>query len=166
MAAFFGDTGVSAGEVLKHLYTIGMVKNTMRKRVLGRVDSKAISPVIATVILVAITIVVALAFAFWASGLVASFQATERLEVRVLHVGPTNVTIQIRNVGSNDVVITDITTLQQGTPVSDLITASFSLTPGETTRISSAHGANPGTTFQVVVVTSSGNAYYATGTVP
>jgi flagellin-like protein len=137
----------------------------MRKRVLGRVDSKAISPVIATVILVAITIVVALAFAFWASGLVASFQATERLEVRVLHVGPTKVTIQVRNVGSNDVEITDVITLQQGEELSS-ITGGFTLGPGASTRFSGDHGASRGTTFQVVVITSSGNAYYATGTVP
>jgi flagellin-like protein len=141
----------------------------MRKRVLGRVDSKAISPVIATVILVAITIVVALAFAFWASGLVASFQATERLEVRVLHVGPSTVTIQIRNVGSNDVVITDVITLQQGTSIGTInlpATPGSTLSPGASVRATGSHGASRGTTFQVVVITSSGNAYYATGAVP
>jgi flagellin-like protein len=141
----------------------------MRKRVLGRVDSKAISPVIATVILVAITIVVALAFAFWASGLVSSFQATERLEVRVLHVGPSSVTIQIRNTGSNDVVITDIMTLQQGTVKNTITipaTPGNTLAPGSSVRIDGSHNAARGTTFQVVVITSSGNAYYATGTVP
>jgi flagellin-like protein len=141
----------------------------MRKRVLGRVDSKAISPVIATVILVAITIVVALAFAFWASGLVSSFQATERLEVRVLHVGPSSVTIQIRNTGSNDVVITDIMTLQQGTVKNTITipaTPGNTLAPGASVRIEGSHNAARGTTFQVVVITSSGNAYYATGTVP
>jgi flagellin-like protein len=138
----------------------------MRKRVLGRVDSKAISPVIATVILVAITIVVALAFAFWASGLVASFQATERLEVRVLHVGPDQVTIQIRNVGSNDVEITDVITLQQGTSIGTIAGAVTELSPGQSVRASGSHGASRGTTFQVAVITSSGNAYYATGTVP
>jgi flagellin-like protein len=132
-------------------------------------DSKAISPVIATVILVAITIVVALAFAFWSSGLVASFQATERLEVRVLHVGPSTVTIQIRNTGSNDVVITDIMTLQQGTVKSTITipnTPGSILSPGLSVRVTGNHGADRGTTFQVVVITSSGNAYYATGTVP
>jgi flagellin-like protein len=138
----------------------------VRKRVLGRVDSKAISPVIATVILVAITIVVALAFAFWASGLVSSFQATERLEVRVLHVGPAQVTIQIRNVGSNDVVITDVITLQQGTSIGTIGGAVATLSPGQSVRANGSHGAARGTTFQVAVITSSGNAYYATGTVP
>jgi flagellin-like protein len=137
----------------------------MRKRVLGRVDSKAISPVIATVILVAITIVVALAFAFWASGLVSSFQATERLEVRIISVGPDQMTIQIRNTGSRDVVITDLLTLQQGTT---LLSTSLNstLNPGSTLRDSFSHSASRGTSFEVVVITSSGNAYYASGTVP
>jgi flagellin-like protein len=139
----------------------------MRKRVLGRVDSKAISPVIATVILVAITIVVALAFAFWASGLVASFQATERLEVRIIHVGPEGgkVTIHIRNTGSNDVFITEIMTLQRGTSIA-AGPSGFGLTPGSSTRISFDHGVSRGQSFEVAVITSTGNAYYATGTVP
>jgi flagellin-like protein len=137
----------------------------MRKRVLGRVDSKAISPVIATVILVAITIVVALAFAFWASGLVASFQATERLEVRIISVGPDKMTIQIRNIGSRDVVVTDVLTLQQGTTIaSSSLGSTFS--PGSVLRTTMSHGASRGTSFEVAVITSSGNAYYATGTVP
>jgi flagellin-like protein len=142
-------------------------RNTMRKRVLGRVDSKAISPVIATVILVAITIVVALAFAFWASGLVSSFQATERLEVRIIHVGPTAFTFQIRNTGSRDVVITDVFTLQQGNTLTSISLDDTQLSPGEIVRaINKPHGASRGTSFEVVIVTSSGNAYYATGTVP
>jgi flagellin-like protein len=137
----------------------------MRKRVLGRVDSKAISPVIATVILVAITIVVSLAFAFWASGLVSSFQATERLEVRIISVGPNQVTIQIRNTGSRDVVVTDVLTLQQGTTKGSLALGS-NFSPGSTLLISLNHNAARGTSFEVVVITSSGNTYYATGTVP
>jgi flagellin-like protein len=139
----------------------------MRKRVLGRVDSKAISPVIATVILVAITIVVALAFAFWSSGLVTAFQQTERLEVRIIHTGPQGgkVHVHIRNTGSSTVTITDVITLQGGEQKGSYGTA-IDLTPGASARFSFNHGVNKGQSFEVAVITASGNTYYATATVP
>jgi flagellin-like protein len=137
----------------------------MRKRVLGRVDSKAISPVIATVILVAITIVVALAFAFWASGLLAAFQQTERLEVKILMVGATQATVHIRNMGSNDVTVTDIFIMQQGT-TKGTVAAPGTLSPGSSMRLFFTHGVSKGASFELVVITASGNIYTATGTVP
>jgi P pilus assembly chaperone PapD len=124
--------------------------------------------VIATVILVAITIVVALAFAFWASGLVTAFQQTERLEVRIIHTGPDggNVHIHIRNTGSGSVTITDVITLQQGTQKASYATVPIALAPGASTRFSFAHGVGKGQSFEVAVITASGNTYYATATVP
>ena len=46
----------------------------------GRKNS-GISPVVATVILVAVAIVIAIAVAFWASGLVGVFTRFEKLEI-------------------------------------------------------------------------------------
>jgi flagellin-like protein len=138
----------------------------MRSRVRSA-GRKAVSPVIATVILVAVTIVVSLAVAFWLSGIVASTQQTERLEVRVVHTGPQKVHLHVRNLGSGTVSITEVLVLQQGNTVEDAESVdSFSLTPGGSTRLVFDHGVGAGQSFEVVLVTASGNQYRATATTP
>jgi len=83
-----------------------------------RRNSSGISPVVATVILVAIAIVIAIAVAFWASGLVGIFTRFEKVEIRTAYAevaqatdGEGNVyhiNLKIANTGSADVVIDDI----------------------------------------------------------
>jgi FlaG/FlaF family flagellin (archaellin) len=60
-----------------------------------------ISPVVATVILVAVAIVIAIAVAFWASGLVGVFTRFEKLEiVSAVMTDENEFTVRIRNTGS------------------------------------------------------------------
>jgi flagellin-like protein len=66
----------------------------------GRKNS-GISPVVATVILVAVAIVIAIAVAFWASGLVGVFTRFEKLEIQsAVMTSPTTFEVRIRNTGS------------------------------------------------------------------
>jgi flagellin-like protein len=66
----------------------------------GRKKS-GISPVVATVILVAVAIVIAIAVAFWASGLVGVFTRFEKLEIQsAVMTSPTTFEVRIRNTGS------------------------------------------------------------------
>jgi flagellin-like protein len=68
----------------------------------GRKKS-GISPVVATVILVAVAIVTAIAVAFWASGLVGVFTRFEKLEiVSAIMTDEDTFTVRIRNTGSAD----------------------------------------------------------------
>jgi len=69
-----------------------------------------ISPVVATVILVAVAIVIAIAVAFWASGLVGIFTRFEKLEITsaVYDAGVGNVELRVRNTGSSPATIDDI----------------------------------------------------------
>jgi flagellin-like protein len=66
----------------------------------GRKNS-GISPVVATVILVAVAIVIAIAVAFWASGLVGVFTRFEKLEIQsAVMTDSTTFEVRIRNTGS------------------------------------------------------------------
>ena len=71
-----------------------------------------ISPVVATVILVAIAIVIAIAVAFWATGLVGIFTRFEKVEIRTAYAtvqgDQYQITLDIANTGSADVTIDDI----------------------------------------------------------
>jgi len=71
-----------------------------------------ISPVVATVILVAIAIVIAIAVAFWATGLVGIFTRFEKVEIRTAYATVQGnqyiIRLSIANTGSADVTIDDI----------------------------------------------------------
>jgi len=69
-----------------------------------------ISPVVATVILVAVAIVIAIAVAFWASGLVGIFTRFEKLEITSAVYDPAAMQVEllVRNTGSSPATIDDI----------------------------------------------------------
>ncbi|MCS6788634.1 MAG: hypothetical protein NZ733_05015 [Aigarchaeota archaeon] len=70
---------------------------------------KAISPVVATVILVAVAIVIAIAVAFWASGLVGVFTRFEKLEiVSAVMIDDNTFRVRLRNTGSADTSIIQV----------------------------------------------------------
>ena len=77
-----------------------------------RRSSSGISPVVATVILVAIAIVIAIAVAFWASGLVGVFTRFEKLEIRSSYAeaGADGYTVHLTvfNSGSSNATIDEI----------------------------------------------------------
>lgn len=76
-----------------------------------------ISPVVATVILVAIAIVIAIAVAFWATGLVGIFTRYEKIEIVAAYYNPhlggegeeeEGVVLIAKNTGSADATIDDV----------------------------------------------------------
>ncbi|MEM2431643.1 MAG: archaellin/type IV pilin N-terminal domain-containing protein [Candidatus Bathyarchaeia archaeon] len=92
-------------------------------------DRRGISPVVATVILVAVTIVVAVAVAYWMGGLTAIYTRFEKLEITAAYAEQWekeednittsqyyNITLNIKNSGSADATIDNI--LLNGKPPS------------------------------------------------
>jgi FlaG/FlaF family flagellin (archaellin) len=135
------------------------------------VRSKAgISPVVATVILVAVAIVIAIAVAFWASGLVSVFTRFEKIEIQSAYVDGTNVVLIARNTGSSVAVVDMI--LANGAPcVTDV---GSTLTIGDTfsTQLPVGPCAGGGTiqsggiTNEIALHTTSGKTYPVAVLVP
>ncbi|MEM3806749.1 MAG: archaellin/type IV pilin N-terminal domain-containing protein [Thermoproteota archaeon] len=79
-------------------------------------DKRGISPVITTVILVAVGIALAVAIGLWMSGLVSTFTRFEKLEITSAYAIATNTTngsgwsvyVTVKNTGSADATITSI----------------------------------------------------------
>jgi len=80
-------------------------------------DKRGISPVVATVILVAVTIVVAVAVAYWMGGIAGLYTRFEKMEVTTAYAtysssigtdGGWNVTISFKNMGSADATIVSL----------------------------------------------------------
>jgi flagellin-like protein len=127
----------------------------------GRKKS-GISPVVATVILVAVAIVIAIAVAFWASGLVGVFTRFEKIEIQAAYWDGSNVVLIARNTGSSMAVVDMI--LANGAPC---ITTSVPLSIGASTTLSvSACAAGlggsiitGGVTNEIALHTTSGKTY-------
>jgi flagellin-like protein len=100
----------------------------MSRRLVRRKD-RAVSPVIATIILVAVAIVMAIAVAYWALGLGGTFTRYEKVEIMAMYANKTtteeetegwNITAYLRNTGSAAATINMI--LINGKPL-DVINA-------------------------------------------
>jgi flagellin-like protein len=75
-------------------------------------NKRGISPVVATVILVAVTIVVAVAVAYWMGGLTSIYTRFEKLEITSIYAeyldSKWNITIALKNTGTADATIDNI----------------------------------------------------------
>jgi FlaG/FlaF family flagellin (archaellin) len=118
-----------------------------------------ISPVVATVILVAVAIVIAIAVAFWASGLVGVFTRFEKLEiVSAVMTGGNTFQVVIRNTGSADSAIIQVVVQGRaiGTPASP-----FPLGVGQsrTCTVTVTPAPPPGVTVELSFYSSGGKTY-------
>jgi len=142
------------------------------------IRKRGISPVIATVILVAIAIVISIAAAFWMTGLLSSFTSYEKIEIRyiyasrdanaytvkltVANTGPATATIQELRI--NDKELSDIST-----SITIDITTPYILNSGGTVDITisglTTSDFPPGTSIKISVITSV-SSYDRTVTLP
>ena len=77
-------------------------------------SKKALSPVVAAIILIAVTVAVSIAVAVWMGSLSFNFMATENLSITKVtfatgNLTHTSATVSVRNTGTSDVIITDAT---------------------------------------------------------
>jgi flagellin-like protein len=70
-------------------------------------SKKALSPVVATIILIAVTVAVSIATAVWMGSFTFNFMPTEQLAITSLDFGPTDTTIMVnvQNTGTVDIII-------------------------------------------------------------
>ncbi len=140
-------------------------------------SKSGISPVMATVILVAIAIVIAIAVAFWATGLVGVFTRFEKLEITSAYYTQDRVKIIVRNTGSADasidnIFINGIPCIEATDNICDisegpgpdnpkLIAVGDSVTITVTNPPDSVTGGmwRSGVTYEIVVHTASGKSY-------
>lgn len=127
-----------------------------------RRSNSGISPVVATVILVAVAIVIAIAVAFWASGLVGVFTRFEKIEiVSAYQSDDSEITIIVRNTGSTPTSIIQV--VLNGVSVYDL-TDPAALDVGQqlTCTITTGSELQAGVTYEVALKSSGGKLYPTT----
>ncbi len=127
---------------------------------------KALSPVVAAIILIAVTVAVSIAVAAWMGALTFTFMKTE--ELKVISVNRTtwtnaSATLTVKNSGTSDLTISSVRVNDvEATMTPDPLT----LTPGLETTIQVGHTYVPGTKYEFAFYSASGNRYPYTSTAP
>jgi flagellin-like protein len=127
---------------------------------------KALSPVVASIILIAVTVAVSIAVAAWMGALTFNFMATEQLKITNLQFGGTTgngtVTITMQNTGTNPVTITEVHVNNAG----NLLTSSITLPANNQTSTTVNYDWTYGAQYEVELRSSKGNQFTYTGNAP
>jgi flagellin-like protein len=130
-------------------------------------SKKALSPVVASIILIAVTVAVSLAVAIWMGSLTTGQMQTEGISfVNYAWASPGNnttvpyITVTIRNTGSTDLSIAEVRVDNTVMPAGNLsITLPYSLAKGSEVTIKITHTFQRGVTYNFYVRTSKGNVF-------
>ena len=118
-------------------------------------SKKALSPVVASIILIAVTVAVSIAVAAWMGALSFSFMGTEQARIPTLTWTPTGFTMNVTNSGTKDLTITQI----QVNYAAQIVTSPalpLTLKTGVANPFSVTFSYVNGTAYDISVVTSSG----------
>jgi flagellin-like protein len=125
-----------------------------------RKDAKALSPVVASIILIAVTVAVSIAVAAWMGALTVGFMGSSSVNINNVEFSDTNATLSLRNTGTNDVTITTVKVNNQVVDVADT-----SLVSGAPGSLDVAGTYTPGNPYKFDLYDASGQvigSYQAT----
>jgi len=137
-------------------------------------SKKALSPVVAAIILIAVTVAVSIAVAAWMGSLTFTFMETEQLTITKITfafagAAQDGLNVTIMNTGTTDVVITGVTVSGSGVTDSDLLEDSYTILKGSTNDgidINLTGAYVNGTAYNVELLSSKGNKFTYTDTAP
>jgi flagellin-like protein len=127
-------------------------------------SKKALSPVVAAIILIAVTVAVSIAVAAWMGALTFTFMGTEQLTFTNVEFisGNQYINITMKNTGTTPITITEIR-INDG---SDLLSSDVTLSANSETEQQVSYSWTNGNTYEIKVVTKKGNAFYYTKSAP
>jgi len=128
-------------------------------------SKKALSPVVAAIILIAVTVAVSIAVAAWMGALTFTFMKTEELKVQGHTWGSGQITLTVKNTGTGALTVDEAR-------VNDVAaTATFdpdpcTLQPGDTGTVTITQTFTSGVKYEFAVLTATGNKYTYVATAP
>ena len=132
-------------------------------------SKKALSPVVAAIILIAVTVAVSLAVAAWMGALTFTFMGTEQLDIRSISWSWDNTpanrkfTVTIYNTGTAPVTVTQIWVNNvDETDSSSIADSPLTIPDGGSDEITVTYPYSNGTSYQITIVTSKGNRFSKT----
>jgi len=126
-------------------------------------NKKALSPVVAAIILIAVTVAVSIAVAAWMGALTFTFMGTEELKItNVEFLSGNHVNITLQNTGTSPITVNEI--YISGS--TNLLSSSITLPANSQQEVQVNYSWQSGYSYQIKVVTSKGNQFYYTATAP
>jgi len=134
-------------------------------------SKKALSPVVASIILIAVTVAVSIAVAAWMGALTIGFMGgSEQVEIRTISfTGNTTATLKIKNTGTSPVTIQEvwINNVEITTGLDPDVPFAISANEEETLTITGASGTFvAGDNYQFKVVTAKANPFMKNASPP
>ncbi|MEM2537423.1 MAG: archaellin/type IV pilin N-terminal domain-containing protein [Candidatus Bathyarchaeia archaeon] len=132
---------------------------------------KALSPVVATIILIAVTVAVSIAVAAWMGALTFTFTSTEQLQITYVDFvksgsSPTNtIHVRVRNSGNAPVTITEAWVNGVAATISNS-TTTINANTAAILVVQMSYSWSFGANYQVKLLSSKGNQFYYTATAP
>jgi len=128
-------------------------------------NKKALSPVVASIILIAVTVAVSIAVAAWMGALTFTFMATEELKItNAEFLGTTTKTVNVtmQNTGTSPITVNEIH-INNGP---NLISSPLTVLANSQIEQPLSYDWTAGSSYQIKVVTSKGNQYYYNAVAP
>jgi flagellin-like protein len=125
-------------------------------------SKKALSPVVASIILIAVTVAVSIAVAAWMGALTFTFMGTEQLTVRKIAwtwgvAGSRTFLITVNNTGTKDVTINQILVNYVGVPGAKVVPGlPYILKTTQSVGLTVTYDYTNGTNYDISVVTTDG----------
>jgi flagellin-like protein len=144
--------------------------NTIRKM---KKNAKALSPVVASIILIAVTVAVSIAVAAWMGALVVGQMETEQLKITNCNFGTGSLALSVSNPGTSSVTIDQV--YVDNTAVSFNVLDDESAAVPDRTVPANAQGfavnatvtgITPGNNYAMKIVSTKGNYYTYTAIAP
>jgi flagellin-like protein len=118
-------------------------------------SKKALSPVVAAIILIAVTVAVSIAVAAWMGSMTFTFMETEELRLTTVDFTDSGIVVYFQNTGSTDMVLT--TAVVNGQTITNSLTESVLAGGTGDTTIDAATVA--GSAYTIELISSKGNKF-------
>ena len=123
-------------------------------------NSKALSPVVASIILIAVTVAVSIAVAAWMGALSFNFMGTEQMTfTNSVFLTNTTVSLTVRNTGSSDLSIQEVRVDGNNATNISITPIPYPLVKGVSVPITVTYNFNPGVQYEFTVITAKGNTF-------
>ena len=136
---------------------------TLRK---FRKNAKALSPVVASIILIAVTVAVSIAVAAWMGALTVGFMGTEELRITSMTFTSSSITVIANNTGTSPVTINEVWVNNSPIAAGAVTGEGVAIEANEGTQFVITYTVVDGDNYQVKLVSSKGNTFMYTGRAP
>ena len=131
-----------------------------------RKSKKALSPVVASIILIAVTVAVSIAVAAWMGALTIGFMGTEELRITSMTFDATHIYVVANNTGTSPVTINEVWVNNAAIAAGSVTGEGVSIAANSGQQIVITYTVVDGNNYQIKLVSSKGNTFMYTAVAP